>query len=186
MTLYDKLPQTVTSGGKSYRLRPAWPNVLAALDLADDPGLSEYKQVEGALGLLVASPHPVSAELLKDAVQAINPRSQSSGEKVIDLRQDWQYIYAAFVQAYNIDLFDRRDLHWMQFVALLKSLPKNTRISEIASIRSMDMPELTKHNGKYRAELARLKAEYALASENNIGTSLSEIFSTLKSCAERR
>ena len=187
MTLYDKLPQTVTSGGKSYRLHPAWPNVLAALDVVDDPELSEYKQVEGALDLLVASPHPVSAELLKDVVSALNPDPQKGGKKLMDLRQDWQYIYAGFAQAYGVDLFERRDLHWMPFVALLKSLPKSTRMSEIVGIRGMDIPKPTKYNAEYRAQIARLKAEYSLKSTGqSVEDGLRGLFDALKAQAERR
>ncbi|MFW7409166.1 Gp15 family bacteriophage protein [Vagococcus fluvialis] len=53
------------------------------------------------------------------------------------LQHDAKYIYAAFRQAYNINLFEEQGkLHWFDFQALLTSLPEDTKFKEIIKIRS--------------------------------------------------
>lgn len=62
------------------------------------------------------------------------PRSGGSGEPLIDFDVDADYIYAAFMQAYGIDLIDT-DLHWHKFLALLNALPSDTIMAQIMGIR---------------------------------------------------
>ena len=48
-----------------------------------------------------------------------------------DIRYDGDYIYASFLQAYGIDLFDvQGELHWKKFNALLSGLPEGTKLME--------------------------------------------------------
>lgn len=57
-----------------------------------------------------------------------------SGPKVLDLIKDGDYIVASFQQAYGIDLTSC-DMHWHRFLALLRGLPKDTKLSEIIGYR---------------------------------------------------
>lgn len=57
----------------------------------------------------------------------------SGEESVIDFGIDAMYIYAAFMQAYHIDLIDS-DMHYYKFLALLRGL-KNTRMNDIIEYR---------------------------------------------------
>ena len=53
-----------------------------------------------------------------------------------DIRYDGDYIYASFLQAYGIDLFDYQGkLHWKKFNALLSGLPEGTKFMEVVKIR---------------------------------------------------
>ena len=64
------------------------------------------------------------------------PRSSSQREvQVIDYELDADYIYAAFLSQYGIDLCDIEYLHWYKFLALLKGLKNDERIKEIMSYR---------------------------------------------------
>ena len=112
--------------------------------------------------LLKKPPKKPSVELLK-AVVGILFKPSKGGEKKFDFVQDAELIYAAFYQAYGIDLIQEQGkLHWWKFSALLNGLPSDTRFSEIVSIRTRPIPAPTKYNEQERQNLIRLKREYAL------------------------
>lgn len=52
---------------------------------------------------------------------------------------DASYIYAAFIEAYGIDLTKQR-LHWWQFRALFLALPETVQFCKIMSYRMMEIP----------------------------------------------
>lgn len=59
---------------------------------------------------------------------------------VLDFKIDENLIYAAFRQAYNIDLYDleQEELHWYKFKTLLDGIPPNTALSKVIEIRAYD------------------------------------------------
>lgn len=81
-----------------------------------------------------------------------------------DIRYDGDYIYASFLQAYGIDLFDvQGKLHWKKFNALLSGLPEGTKFMEVIKIRKWK-PQ----NGdstEYKEEMRKLQKDYALPYE---------------------
>lgn len=158
MTLTD-LPWTITYKGRTYRLTPTHDCVLKMYKAIE--GIDESAQVEIALHYLIKGRHPVDRDLLEAIRDLIFPNSGGSGKKLFDFDQDAEYIYAAFMQTYGIDLTKDR-LHWWAFCALLGSLPSNTRFSEIVGIRGMDIPKPTKYNAEERQRIIRLKHDYAL------------------------
>lgn len=181
MTLYDKLPDRVTYKGKEYPLDLSFRRVLAVSDLMDEP-LPDETKLQIALDLLVTSKHPVEAGLLTavmDVITLDRPKRKVK-QKVIDLQKDWQYIYAGFQQAYGINLF-RDDLHYLEFLALLNSLPGNTRMSQIIDIRTKPIPKATKYNQEQIARLTELKAEFALSDPGDFQKGLNRLFDALKS-----
>lgn len=187
MKLYDELPTDVAYDGRKYRLHPEWPSVLAAMDCMDDEGLSDAEQIACALSILIDGPAPLDAGLLKAAFRTLSPPQPGPTEQpVMDFAQDWDLIYAGFWQTYGIDLFVHRDMHWMQFSALLRGLPNGTRLADVIEIRQMEMPPPSKDNGKYRAKIAQLKAKYALRKRPaSLQQGLSGLFDSLKAQAER-
>ena len=57
--------------------------------------------------------------------------------RLIDFEVDAQEIYASFVQAYNINLFEAQGrLTWPEFIALLNGMPEGTAVSQLVEIRS--------------------------------------------------
>lgn len=65
------------------------------------------------------------------------PRQQSggNGEIILDYDIDSDYIYAAFMEQYHIDLTDKYlKLHFYKFTALLSAL-HNTKLNDILSYR---------------------------------------------------
>lgn len=81
-----------------------------------------------------------------------------------DIRFDGDYIYASFLQAYGIDLFDvQGKLHWKKFNALLSGLPEGTKFMEVIKIRKWNPQK--GDSAEYKEEMRRLQKDYALPYE---------------------
>ena len=67
--------------------------------------------------------------------QCILPRSTGRSDVIaLDYKVDADYIYAAFMSKYKIDLCDIEELHWHKFLALFKGL-KDEMICDIMHYR---------------------------------------------------
>ena len=165
LSIINPLPYEIRQEGHIYKLTPAFDNVLRMYKEIE--GLDEWDKLDVMLFYLLKNPpKKPTVELLKKVSEVIfKPANgeSSGGDKSFDFEQDSDLIYAAFMQAYGIDLFkEQGKLHWWKFSALLNSLPSNTRFSEIVSIRTRPIPAPTKYNEKERADLIRLKRIYSL------------------------
>lgn len=81
-----------------------------------------------------------------------------------DIRYDGDYIYASFLQAYGIDLFDvQGKLHWKKFNALLSGLPEGTKFMEVVKIRKWKPQK--GDSAEYKEEMRKLKKDYALPND---------------------
>lgn len=142
---------------KEYEIDLAFDNVLDTFDVLGDKELREYEKAEICLVLLLneafegrqaielwnyiyesmifnEEQQTVEYDLSGEPMPTINDDEQ---EGIIDLKQDAEYIYASFMQAYNINLVNQQGkLHWDEFQALLNSLPEGTKIKEVIEIRS--------------------------------------------------
>lgn len=95
-------------------------------------------------------------------------------ERVLDYIADFDAIYAAFMQVYQIDLYslDGTDkpyltrMHWWQFKALLDNLPSgNLLVDYYMHYRGMDLstlPRKTASDNKYYARMADIKQSVKL------------------------
>lgn len=84
---------------------------------------------------------------------ATNNNDEAEEIASYSLTQDADYIYASFLQDYNIDLLDSRGkMHWYKFRALLESLRDDTTIKTIIGIRQAELPS-GKGTEKERNEL---------------------------------
>lgn len=81
-----------------------------------------------------------------------------------DIRYDGDYIYASFLQAYGIDLFDvQGKLHWKKFNALLSGLPEGTKFMEVVKIRKWKPQK--GDSAEYKEEMRKLQKDYALPND---------------------
>ena len=81
-----------------------------------------------------------------------------------DIRYDGDYIYASFLQAYGIDLFDvQGELHWKKFNALLSGLPEGTKFMEVVKIRKWKPQK--GDSAEYKEEMRKLQKDYALPND---------------------
>lgn len=159
--IFTPLPYEVREKGRIYTLTPSFDNVLQMYQAIE--GLDSWDKPEVMLSYLVKQKVKPSLELLQAVSKVLFPPSKGGGDKAFDFVQDSPLIYAAFMQAYGMDLVEQQGkLHWWKFQSLLNGLPSNTRFSEIVSIRMKPIPAPTKYNKEEREELMRLKAVYAL------------------------
>lgn len=68
-------------------------------------------------------------------VSALPRQTGHSSGIILDYAIDSDYIYAAFLGQYGIDLCDVKEFHWHKFIALLKGLTDKTKLSEIMGYR---------------------------------------------------
>lgn len=166
-TLYAPLPYDIEYGGKRFILAPYFNRVLAVLDAQSRNDLTDQGKLDFSLFLLLQGSKKIGDKagllnaIFELLIEPATPKSNS--KKCVDFLQDAAYIYAAFMQTYGIDLIDQQDkLHWWQFLSLFRGLPDDTRIVQIMSIRTRQIPKATQYNRDEINHLIQLKREYAL------------------------
>ncbi|HFI0186765.1 TPA: Gp15 family bacteriophage protein [Streptococcus suis] len=105
-----------------------------------------------------------------DLAGNVMKRSQSEDgkqEPSYNLELDGDYIFASFLQAYSIDLFEvQGKLHWKKFNALLVGLPEGTKFVEVIKIRKYKPQK--GESQEYISEMRRLQKEYALPGQSMV------------------
>lgn len=186
MDLGWPLDDSVEIDGKQYQLNLAFDNVLRLIDMLNDRRLTDIVQINTGLQMLLGTNLPEYSNEQKEEIfyqlfQEViginieesvpvdiegNPMPNVNKHKrVYDLKQDAEYIYAAFVSTYQIDLFEvQGKLHWKKFKALFEALFPNSTFQEIVDIRVSDLPT-GKGTEKQRRSLIKLKEIYKLKDE---------------------
>lgn len=162
--LYRAFPTHAVIDGRKRRLNPGFGRVLEALDVYRREDWAQAQKDAYVAWLLVRGRVRHPSEAAQIALETIlGVQESGGGDPVIDFTQDAATIYAAFWQAYGIDLQAVRDsLHWQAFAALLGALPDNTRLSQIVGVRTAEVPAATKHNAATIQKLMRAKSIYGL------------------------
>ena len=184
---YEVLPEELERDGKTYRLDLSYAAFFAAVDALQDERLAPSMRYETALQILVREPSPRITSGLLEAILALvkDDKPKQPGPVTMDINQDWDYICAAFQQAYGIDLYTDKSIHILRFLSLLRGIPKDTKLAEIIRIRAAEIPAPNKHNQKQIAELTRLKALYALKGrEGNLQEGWAKLFRMLEARAK--
>lgn len=105
-------------------------------------------------------------------------------ERAYDFQVDAARIYAAFEDAYGIDLNTVKHLHWWKFSALFESLPETCYQKRVMSYRLTDT---SKMKGEELAFYERMKSLYRLKSiVNTDSLSLEARNEQLKQRAQKR
>lgn len=189
MKLYERLPSRIEYNEKIYELNTSYVTVLAVFDLLQDDEISPEMRIKTALDILIKGDHETSIDLLVLILNLfkIDNTSKKNDEPVLDLEQDWALIISAFQQAYKIDLTIERNIHYLRFMALIKGIPKDTRLAEIMEIRARPVPAINNHNREQVTELIRLKAEYAIKKNSlDFNESVGNLFNSLKGKAVKK
>lgn len=194
----DVWDTTVMYKGRWYRTRAAYDIVLATQKLYKDEELSDYDKTTQALKMLLCRPFLVKMmvpayriglleEIFNQQIRT-EPHKQAPAAqtRTVDFELDGDFIYAAFMQDYGIDLIEQQGkLHWKKFLALFKGLSDDTRIKQIMQIRSMEEPKPTRYNQEQIQKIRELKAFYALPVRDGAGScELDSLFSALERLAE--
>ena len=168
--LYTPLPDVVTVRGEQYPITTDFRDWLRFEALIDDAELTEQQKVLVMLQFFTETiPRDISAavEALADFFRCGDsadnePEQGKQADKtkgrVCDFSEDAPLIYAAFRQAYNIDLLSLEYLHWWAFRALLDALPENTRFSWVVGIRAADTRGMSKNQSDYYTKMKKLVA----------------------------
>lgn len=166
----DGLPDCVEIDGGTYYINTDF-RVWVKIELLFSDDVPEGYRLPLALGLAFDT-IPENKEEAAEALLAFysggkNAEKKPSGKKkksrknrrIYSFEYDSEYIYAAFMQAYGIDLADV-EMHWFKFKALFAALPDECLMSKIMGWRSIeitkDMPETA------RKRYAELKDAYRL------------------------
>ena len=168
MKLYESLPDSVTVGGKRYRVDLDFRNVLRMMEILDrEDVLPEAVQYHALRCVMKRVPKNAGGVLkaviaLCFASTGKKRRGGGDGKRLTSYTQDAAVIRAAFLQVYRIDLWTAR-IHWLMFRDLMEGLPsEGTRYAEIIGIRGRPMPKPTKYNADERKWLQDAKRAYAI------------------------
>ncbi|MEJ9210125.1 Gp15 family bacteriophage protein [Bacillus smithii] len=179
MKLTDRFDDVIEYGGEEIHVNLAFDIVLRAHELLKDDTFSPYEKVEILFDMFVIDSENYDLGFMEknEIVEAIftellgfggKESGISIGKKYFDLEKDAEYIYASFLQDYNIDLFEMQGvLHWEKFLALLGSLSDKTKFMEVVNIRKQKVPKPTKYNKEERENLIKLKRIYRLEEETD-------------------
>lgn len=161
-----RLPETVEVNGSLFPVHTSFKYWLRFLDLIEDkktsPGAFDFLYVEAkpenrmeGLAALVKFCNP--GELL--------PRVDGSGrgEKAVDYTVDADYIYAAFMEMYGIDLVES-GMHWYKFQALFRGL-HGTKLNEIIGYRLYENTSGKRDN--YVRHMEKLRSAWELPEESD-------------------
>lgn len=194
--LTEQLNRFTEYHGRRFRVICSFDNVLEVQRLFKEDGLTAQEKLEQSLVMLTGGGFRVwlltpgeKAELLeqiyKEQILLPKKHGPAKRERILDFSLDSEFIYASFMQQYQIDLIDcQGHLHWKKFIALFQGLSEDTKIREIMKIRAMEIPEPNKWNGKQRQQMMELKSYYALPSEGKGGQQgLDRLFGALEGLA---
>ena len=80
-------------------------------------------------------------------------------ERVFDYNTDHGRLFAAFLQAYGIDL-RTAEMHWWTFLELFMCLPEDTKLMQVIEIRSK---KPGKHDSdEYKKQLRKMKDKFRI------------------------
>lgn len=148
-------------------------NMVRFEQILDDDGLTDIQKTMLGVSQLFDELPPGGLERAVDRLQWFYSRGknaeaedkQQGGKKAVrayDLTYDADAscIYAAFRQAYQIDLIEIPYLHWWVFLALLENLPDSTTMAQRMQLRAMDVKGIK--DKKMREHYAKLQKQVAL------------------------
>lgn len=165
--IINECPEIVEISGLSFKINSDFKNILKILDILEK---TEDKNVAGKLALRKFYNNNIPDDIetaveafvefisnKSDSVEIDDEEERPEEEKIFDMLFDSNYIYAAFIQNYGMDL-NQINLHWWKFKTLVEGLPSNTKLSDIIQIRGQELPK----DSKQRATMNRLKEVYKL------------------------
>jgi hypothetical protein len=150
--LVDLLPIAVEIDNKNYEINSDFRTSILFELLMQDSSIGAEDKIITALELY----YPVIPENINEAIEQMlwfyrcgkeitSSKGNGKGKSVTQIysfEHDDDYIYAAFMDQYNIDLQDIEYLHWWKFKAMFKSLKEDNEIVKIMGYRSMNLSKI--------------------------------------------
>lgn len=145
--ILDVLPETVEIDGAEYRINSDFRiSILFELLMQDDEVGKRQKLIQGLKLYYPEIPHNVTMAVDKMIwFYRCGKETESGGhgsgsgraKQIYSFEHDDDYIYAAFLEQYGIDLQDVEELHWWKFRALFRGLSEDTEFVKIMGYRSV-------------------------------------------------
>lgn len=145
--LLDILPETVDIDGIEYRINSDFRiSILFELLMQDDELGKRQKLVQGLQLYYPEIPHNVTMAVDKmiwfyrcgkETESGSHGSGSGRAKQIYSFEHDDDYIYAAFLEQYGIDLQDIEELHWWKFRALFRGLSEDTEFVKIMGYRSV-------------------------------------------------
>jgi len=171
--LIDVLPEYVEIDGIEYKINTDFRIGIMFELLIQDNTLTDMEKVEIALNLYYPEiPHDPIQALEKilwfyrcgKEYDAESPQEGTEGttqqQAIYSFEHDAEYIYAAFLDQYGIDLQGIEHLHWWKFRALFRGLKEDNLIVKIMGYRAIKIDDnMTDSEKKF---YRRMKKIYAL------------------------
>ncbi len=172
--LMDDLPCTFTVSGVDLPLSTDYRIGILFEQLLGDPAMPDDEKLLTILTLYYGDaviPILSDMNMVREALDGImwfyrcgvdetagsETEEDASGEDPpFSYEHDAGYIYAAFMEAYGIDLTKNR-LHWWQFRALFLGLPETVLFCRIMGYRTMEIPaKMPKEKKKFYQRMKRI------------------------------
>lgn len=176
--LIDKLPCSVIVDNIDTEIVSDFRTSILFEQLMKDNSVNDDVKIELALNLYFPNQYIINTvdavnKIIwfygggKDIKESSNKSSNSSKNvNIYDFEQDADYIYAAFMEQYKIDLADIDYLHWWKFKSLFYGLNKDIQLSKIMFYRSVELTDdMTKNERKFYRDMKRLYALEDMRSE---------------------
>ncbi|MCM2675547.1 bacteriophage Gp15 family protein [Alkalicoccobacillus plakortidis] len=173
------LDDSVVISGQMYTVNMSFDNIIRLIEMLGDNELNDEVKVEIGIEMLMGNVDfdiETKATILQKLFETVvaqkevkapldikgNPMPAQKEERVYSLVEDAEYIYASFMQDYQIDLFEQQGtLHWNKFKALLGGLRADTKFKEVLQIRQMELPT-GKGTAKERKRIKEMQEAYEL------------------------
>lgn len=164
--------------GKIYHVDLSFDNVLRLFEMFEDDLYFEIEKIELALKILIKEYYRIKNKsifekieiykfIMKEFLDIDTEKEEVPQKRVMDFKKDAGLIYASFMNAYGIDLFEKQGkLHWYKFSNLLAHLPDKTAFKEVVSYRVMKVPSGKHVDPEYRKHVLKMKRVYSLDNYN--------------------
>lgn len=181
--LIDLVPTSVNIGNKKYDINSDFRISILFELLMQDNSMEDKDKMLMALKLY----YPVIPKNLDEAIEQMlwfyrcgkdvrKSKGKGKGKsatQIYSFDYDDDYIYAAFMDQYGIDLQDIEYLHWWKFKAMFKSLKEDNEIVKIMGYRSMDLSKIK--DKEQKAYYKRMKDLYEIPISKDEDRKLKEI-----------
>ena len=169
--LIDELPESVEIDGKEWQINTDFRvGILFELCIQDDT-LSDMEQALTIINLVfpnIPNNLPAAMEAAiwfyrcgeeSDTKKANATEEEAPRQKLIySFEHDADWIYAAFLETYGIDLSEC-SMHWWKFKALLRALPETAQFVKIMGYRSMKITDtMSKKEKEYYRKMKKIYA----------------------------
>lgn len=167
--LLDILPETVDIDGIEYRINSDFRiSILFELLMQDDELGKRQKLVQGLQLYYPEIPHNVTMAVDKmiwfyrcgkETGNGGHGSGSGRAKQIYSFEYDDDYIYAAFLEQYGIDLQDIEELHWWKFRALFRGLSEDTEFVKIMGYRSVKITsEMSKGQREFYKKMQSIHA----------------------------